>query len=86
MFKTELSHLFAHDTYCKRQKLSKRKNLRFTQFHLDVGKTFTDLASSVLKVLQKAIAHKIHWENFHILSKICENRIFSLTLLLSFTV
>ena len=74
MFKTELSHLFAHDTYCKQQKLSKRKVLQFTQFHLDAGKAFTGLASSVLKVLQKAIAHKIHWENFHISSKICENR------------
>jgi len=35
------------------------------------GKTFTGLASSVLKVLKKAIAQK---ENFDISSKICENR------------
>ena len=32
------------------------------------------LASSVSKVLRKAIAHKIHSENFHVLSKIGENR------------
>ena len=45
------------------------------------------LASSVLKVLQKVIAHKIHKENFHVSSKIRKNReIFSLAQLLSFMV
>ena len=48
--------------YCKQQKLSERKVLRFTGFHSNVGKTFTGLASSVLTALRKAIAQKIHWE------------------------
>ena len=56
--------------YHKRDK----KVLRFTGFHSDVGKDFAGLASFVLKVLQKAIAHKIHGENFCALLKICENR------------
>ena len=33
-----------------------RKVLRFTGFYSNVGKTFAVLASSVLKVLKKAIA------------------------------
>ena len=41
--------------------------------HSSVGKTFVVLASSVLKVLKKAIAQKIYWENLGFL-KICENR------------
>ena len=46
--------------YHKRQKLSERKVLWFTGFHSNVGKTFAGIALSVLKVLQKAIAQKIH--------------------------
>ena len=59
--------------YLKQQKLSERKVSRFIGFHSSVGKTFADLASSVLKVLKKAIVKKIHPENFCVLSKICEN-------------
>ena len=50
--------------YRKQQKLSERKVLRFTGFHSNVGKTFMSLASSVLKVLRKAIAQK---KNFRVL-------------------
>ena len=57
--------------YCKRHKLNEKKILRFNP---NVGKTFAGLALSVLKVLKKAIAQKIHQESFHILSKICKNR------------
>ena len=53
--------------------VNERKVLQFTGCHANVGKTFTGLASSVMKVLQKAIAHKIYRENFCILSKIHEN-------------
>ena len=41
-----------------------RKVLQFTGFHSNVGKTFAGYASSVLKVLKKAIAQKIHWKTF----------------------
>ena len=41
-------------------KVTKVKVSRFIGFHSSVGKTFADLASSVLKVLKKAIAQKIH--------------------------
>ena len=43
--------------YCKRHKLNEKKILRFNP---NVGKTFAGLALSVLKVLKKAIAQKIH--------------------------
>ena len=43
-------------------------------FHLNVGKTFADLTSFILNVPKKAIAQKIHKENFHVSSKICKNR------------
>ena len=62
--------------YCKRQKLSERKVSRFTGFYSNVRKPFAGLASSVLKVLQKTIAQKIHRENFHVSLKICENKTF----------
>ena len=47
---------------------------KFHGFHLK--KTFAGIASSLLKVLKKAILLKIHWENFSVSSKIRENRIF----------
>ena len=37
--------------YRKRQKLSERKSLRFTEFYPNLGKTFVIFALSVLKVL-----------------------------------
>ena len=46
--------------------------MRFTRFHSNVENNFAGLASSVLKVLQKASGHKIHRENC-VLLKICEN-------------
>ena len=48
--------------------------MQFTGFHSNLGKTFVGFASSVLKVPQRAFAHKIHRENFRVLSKIHENR------------
>ena len=59
--------------YCKRERLSERKVSWFTEFHLNVGKTFASVASSVLKELKKAIAQKIHRENFCVLSKFHKN-------------
>ena len=61
-------------TYCKRQKLSKRKVSQFTGFHSIVGNTFAFLALSALKVLRKNIAQKILRENFLVSSKILKNR------------
>ena len=63
--------------YCKRQKLSERKVLRFNRFHSNVGKTFVGLISSVLKVLKKAIAQKIHQENFHAFLNLRKSQNFS---------
>ena len=57
----------------KRQKLSKKKVSQFTGFHSNIRKTFAGLTSSALKVLKKAIAQKIHRENFRALSKIRKN-------------
>ena len=74
------SHKRFMTKYHKRLKLSKRKVSQFTGFHSNVGKTYADLVSSILKVLKKAIAQKIHWENFRILSKICKNLEIFLTL------
>ena len=71
--------------YLKRQKLNERKVLQFTGFHPNVGKTFAGLASSVLKVLKKAIAIKVHHENFRVLSKIHESRMKATKLLSSLT-
>ena len=48
-----------------------------------LGKTFADFAS--LKVLKKAIAQKIHWENFQVYLKMFLQK-FSLALLMSFAV
>ena len=54
-------------------KLSERKVLQFTGFHPSVGKTFTFFASSVWKVMKKAIAQlSIRRDNFHDSSKIRE--------------
>ena len=54
--------------------VSERKVLSFTGFHSNAGKTFTGLASSVLKVLlRKVIVLTIHQENFHSLLKINES-------------
>ena len=63
--------------YRKRQKLSERKVSQFTEFHSNVGKIFTGLASFVLKVLKKAIAQKIHWENLHFVENLRILRNFS---------
>ena len=41
--------LYTNQIYHKRQKLSERKVLRFIGFHSNVGKTFADFTSSVLK-------------------------------------
>jgi len=47
---------------------SKRKVLPFTGFHSNAEETFTGIASSVFKMLKKAISQKMHQENlaFHL--------------------
>ena len=62
---------------------SERKVSRLTRFHSNVGKTFTGLTSFVLKMLKKAIAHKIHRKTFVFRQK---PQNFSPAQLLSFTV
>ena len=58
-------------TPCINDKVKQEKSFGF---HAIVEKTFMGLASSLLKVLQKAIVHKIHRENFSVSLKIRENR------------
>ena len=43
-------------TYHKGQKLSKRKDLQFTGFHPNVGKSFAVFALAAWNVLKKATA------------------------------
>ena len=74
--------------FCKRQKLSERRVLRFTRFHQNVGKTFVVSTSTVWKVLKKVIVQlNIQQKKFCGSSKIREkHETFLLLKLLSFTV
>ena len=63
--------------------VSKRKVLRFTRFPSNVRKAFADIALSALKVMNKAIAQKIHKE---FRQKSAKTSKLSPTQLLSFTV
>ena len=66
------------ERYCKQQKLSDRKVSQLTGFHSNVRETFVGFASVVLKILKKAIAHKMHQQNFCILSNLRKPQNFSL--------